>query len=114
MAVEHWDIWYPETASRGLLFGAGSMDATYRLWVHAAPPVRRVEVRDALGRRLAIAEQLEREGDRLPMTLLERSEAGISRVDRWPVAGDMGSAVMLPGGEVGVLRSWWNANDGSA
>jgi hypothetical protein len=38
----------------------------------------------------------------------------ISREDRWPAAADVGAVVILPGGEAGELKSWWNADDGSA
>jgi hypothetical protein len=38
----------------------------------------------------------------------------VRREDRWPTQADLGSLVILPGGEVGVLTAWWNADDGSA
>jgi len=38
----------------------------------------------------------------------------ISREDRWPTDADLGSVVILPGGEAGILTAWWNAEDGSA
>jgi hypothetical protein len=28
-----------------------------------------------------------------------------------PSPGDIGSVVILPGGEAGILKSWWNADD---
>lgn len=30
------------------------------------------------------------------------------RDDRWPQPDDLGSPVILPGGEVGILTAWWN------
>ena len=39
--------------------------------------------------------------------------ASFAREDRWPTADDLGSLVILPGGEVGTLVEWWNAPDGS-
>jgi len=36
------------------------------------------------------------------------------REDRWPGQADLGAPIMLPGGEVGILTAWWNAEDGSA
>jgi hypothetical protein len=47
------------------------------------------------------------------MTRLERSDSEVLREDRWPVDADLGALVILPGGEVGTLVSWWNAGDGS-
>jgi hypothetical protein len=38
---------------------------------------------------------------------------GVEREDLWPDDEDHGRPVMLPGGEVGILLSWWNAEDGS-
>jgi hypothetical protein len=37
----------------------------------------------------------------------------VERENVWPDASDKGRPVILPGGEVGVLLSWWNAADGS-
>jgi hypothetical protein len=47
------------------------------------------------------------------MARLQRAGTSISREDRWPAAGDIGSLVILPGGECGELKGWWNADDGS-
>jgi hypothetical protein len=54
-----------------------------------------------------------REGDYLPMTRLAVGDGGFAREDRWPTEQDLGSLVILPGGEVGTLVEWWNAADGS-
>jgi hypothetical protein len=37
----------------------------------------------------------------------------ITREDFWPTQSDVGQLVILPGGEVGQLIRWWNAEDGS-
>jgi hypothetical protein len=37
----------------------------------------------------------------------------ISREDLWPNESDNGQLIILPGGEVGKLINWWNAEDGS-
>jgi hypothetical protein len=44
---------------------------------------------------------------------LNAKGASITREDRWPAESDLGALVLLPGGEVGTLTSWWNADDGS-
>ncbi|MEX2314439.1 MAG: hypothetical protein WD628_01895, partial [Thermomicrobiales bacterium] len=56
---------------------------------------------------------LARTADR-PMARLTRSGSSVSRVDLWPGAEDIDRPVILPGGEVGVVKAWWNAADGSA
>jgi hypothetical protein len=89
------------------------MDATEVLWVHSAPDVMSVRVRDGEERLVAAGHSLTRQGERFPMTRLERRGAEVVREDRWPLPTDEGALVILPGGEVGTLLSWWNAQDGS-
>ncbi len=110
--IEVWDLWFPDAAAQGLPFARGRLDATDTLLVHAAPERLRVEVRDDDGNRLAFADGLTRTADR-PIARLTRTSSGISRVDLWPESEDIGRPVILPGGEVGILTSWWNADDGS-
>jgi hypothetical protein len=109
---EIWDLWYPNAAAQGLPFARGRLDATDVLLVHAAPEHLRVEVRDDDGNLLARGDQLQRTADR-PMARLTRQGSSISREDRWPEPEDIGRPVILPGGEVGILMTWWNADDGS-
>jgi hypothetical protein len=111
--MEIWDLWYPEAGATGLPFARGRLDPTDVLWVHAAPPVLQVTVRDAQGHVIATGSQLERTGERLPLTRLLRRGEIVQRADRWPTDSDLGALVILPGGEVGTLISWWNAEDGS-
>jgi hypothetical protein len=106
-----WDLWYPNAAAQGLSFARGRLDPTDVILVHAAPDALRVEVRDDDGRRLAFGDQLARTADR-PMARLRRDGDRISREDLWPRQDDIGRPVILPGGEVGILRAWWNAPDG--
>lgn len=109
---EIWDIWFPDAAAQGLSFARGRLDASDVLLVHAAPPTLRVEVRDDDGHRLAFADGLPRTADR-PIARLTRNDTRITRLDLWPEPEDIGRPVILPGGEVGILKTWWNAADGS-
>lgn len=111
--MEIWDLWYPNAAAQGLSFCRGRMEHADHVWVHAAPDALRVEVRSDDGTLLAAGDQLRLEGPYYPMTKLTRDGDRITRADRWPVAGDAGTPVLLPGGEVGILTAWWNADDGS-
>ena len=111
--METWEIWYPNAAADGLLIARGKLDPSDVLWLHAAPDALRVEVRSSEGQRLAFGDQLERRGASGPMTRLVRRGAAIEREDRWPTADDLQALVILPGGEVGRLMAWWNADDHS-
>ncbi len=109
-----WELWYPAAAATGLEFARGRIDPTDVLWVHAAPNRLAVTVREGDDRVVARGEPLEREGPYLPMTRLTLEGSQVRREDRWPTQSDLGALVILPGGEVGVLTAWWNAEDGSA
>ncbi len=85
-------------------------DAGERVLVHAAPVKLQVTVRDAAGNLVATGDGLERHQPG-PMTFLVRSGATITLEDGWPTDQDIGRVVILPGGEAGILRSWWNADD---
>ena len=112
-APQTWELWYPRAAATGLEFARGRIDPTEVLWVHAAPDALAVTVREGDDRVVARGEPLERRGERFPMTRLERRGSEIVREDRFPTDADLGALVILPGGEVGTLTTWWNAADGS-
>lgn len=112
MALQLWDLWYPQAGSTGLSFGRGRLAATSALFVHAPPRSLTVEIRSDTGRRLAYGQDLAQTADR-PMARLIRRGATVTRQDCWPTGADLGELVILPGGEVGVLTQWWNAVDGS-
>lgn len=110
---QYWSVWYPKAAATGLLLGRGRLDATDQLLVHAAPDFLTVEVSDDVGRRLAFGQDLPQTLDS-PMCRLRRVDGTIVREDVWPSQADLGSLVLLPGGEVGVLKQWWHAQDQQA
>jgi hypothetical protein len=108
-----WDLWYPNAAAQGLPFARGRLDETDVLLVHALPDVVRVEVRADDGTLVARGDQLTRTADR-PMARLTRAGSWITREDVWPTPHDIGAPVLLPGGEVGILKAWWHAPDGQS
>ena len=110
--LQIWDLWYPDAAAQGLPFARGRLAATDVLLVHAAPEALDVVVRDDEGQVLAQGSGLVRTAER-PMARLTVGDGQIVRQDLWPDEGDIGTPVILPGGEVGILLSWWNAEDGS-
>jgi hypothetical protein len=110
--LQIWDLWYSQAGATGVAFARGRLDQTSILLVHAPPPMLTVEVRSDSGERLAYAQDLAQTVDR-PMARLTVQGDHIAREDMWPGPEDIGRMVILPGGEVGQLLSWWNAEDGS-
>jgi|SRR6185503_5175903 hypothetical protein len=108
--TEEWDLWYPKAGATGIPFGRGRVAGTDVLLVHAAPPVLTVVVRGSDGRVLAEGKDLEAP-DATPITRLTRRDNRIEREDIWPGEQDIGRLVLLVGGEVGILKQWWNADD---
>jgi len=108
-----WEVYYPEAAATGLPFARCRVDPTDVVWVHSAPSQLAVTVRQGDDRVIARGEPLERQGAKFPMTRLTRAGDAIQREDRFPTQADLGALVLLPGGEAGLLRAWWNAEDGS-
>ena len=80
--------------------------------VHAAPKKLEVMVRDMQGNVLAQGRDLERKQPG-PMSYLVRTGRSITLEDVWPTSADLGRVVLLPGGEAGILKAWWNAEDHS-
>jgi len=107
-----WDLWYPEAAAQGLPFARGRLAATDVMLVHAAPASLDVVVRDDDGQVLAQGRGLQRTAER-PMSRLTIRDGQVAREDLWPAGDDVGRPVILPGGEVGILLGWWNAENGS-
>jgi hypothetical protein len=111
-SLQIWDLWYPRAGATGVSFARGRLAGTNMLLVHAPPPMLTVEIRSENGQRLAYAKDLPQTADR-PIARLTVWGEQISRQDLWPEESDLGQVVILPGGEVGKLLSWWNAEDGS-
>jgi hypothetical protein len=112
-SLQYWTVWYPKAGATGLLLARGLIDLASTLLVHAAPDYITVEVSDEAGQRLARGRDLP-QTLASPMCRLRRQGEHILREDLWPTAEDLGALVLLPGGEVGVLRAWWHADDHKA
>ena len=111
--LETWDLWFPGPGATGLPFARARVnaeDVRDRVLVHAAPQKLQVTVRDETGRVVARGDGLERQHPG-PMSFLIRRGDTITLEDGWPTGGDIGRVVILPGGEAGILKSWWNADD---
>ena len=112
-SAHRWELWYPDAGMTGLLFARAQIGATDTVWVHAAPETLTITVREGDEKVIARGESLERGGKRYPMTRLTVYGNQVAREDRWPTQDDLGSVVILPGGEAGRLLAWWNAADES-
>jgi hypothetical protein len=112
---EVWDLWVPQIGATGLSFARSRVDrgvAGDRILVHAAPSVLDVTVRGNDGSVRAEGRNLAR-GEPGPMSYLVRRGDRITLKDGWPSDQDLGRLVILPGGEAGILRAWWHAEDRS-
>lgn len=109
---EYWSVWYPKAAATGLLLARGLLDPTDTLLLHAPGEVITVEVSSEPGQRLAYGQDLAQQ-ETTPICRLTRTGEQITREDIWPSEADYGLPVLLPGGEVGILKAWWHAEDHS-
>ncbi len=105
-----WEIRNPDGGAMGLEFSRALMAAHEHVLAHALPERIDVEVRTSAGGLVARAEELASEVS-TPMARLDLHGEGIVRENVWPSEEDIGKPVILAGGEVGILRSWWNADD---
>ena len=112
--VHTWELWYPGAAATGIQLARARIDPAEVVWAHAVPRKVAVTVREGDDRVIARGEPLTREGPYLPMTRFSVVADTIEREDRWPLEDDLGTVVILPGGEAGILTAWWNETDGSA
>jgi hypothetical protein len=110
--LQIWDLWYPQAGATGISFARGRLEETNILLVHAPPSTLTVELRSEDGRRLAYTQDLAQTADR-PIARLTVQGETIIREDLWPGESDIGKLIILPGGEVGKLIQWWNAEDDS-
>jgi hypothetical protein len=111
-----WQLRSTEGGSAGLEFARSAVDPSRTVLVHAAPSRLDVEVLAngehlvAIGRDLRPSDQ---DGD-TPMTRLVIDGTRVLRSQLWPDDADLGSVVLLPGGEAGVLRRWSTDADRSS
>jgi hypothetical protein len=110
--MHYWEIWYPRAAATGILVARGRVEPTERMFFHAASDPIAVEVYDDERKLVARGLNLGATGN-TPMCLLTLKGKAVVREDLWPGEEHIGTPVLLPGGEAGILKSWWNAADGS-
>jgi hypothetical protein len=101
-----WDL-RSDGGAMGLEFARGRSAPTDVMLVHALPERVSVEVRNQAGDLVAKGRHLSHEGV-APMSRLTIEGGKVSRENVWPEDVDVGTPVLLPGGEVGILKQWWN------
>lgn len=109
MTIHVWEI---RSSDDGSIFARGQMTATRVVLAHSLPSTIDLEVREKDGPLVASAAGLLGE-EETPMALLEIDGDAVGRRQMWPTESDLGTPVILPGGEVGILTAWWHAPDHS-
>ena len=113
---ETWDLWFPDAGAAGLAFCRSRVDpavAGDRVLVHAAPPKLDVVVRSTDSQTVTAEGKGLQRHEKGPMSFLVRDGNRIRLEDGWPTDADIDRLVLLPGGEAGILKSWWHADDKS-
>jgi hypothetical protein len=110
--IEIWELWYSKAAAAGLYFARCKIEPQDMVIVHSPADVLTVYVHDGEGHLKAKGEDLKATGDS-PMARLICKGGQVERQDIWPDESDIGRVVILPGGEAGILKDWWNAGDRS-
>src|SRR6476659_9853090 len=114
---ETWDLWFPNAGANGLSFCRSRVDpavAGDRVLVHAAPPTLHVVVRSTESHEVTAEGKGLQRHEKGPMSFLVRDGNRIRLEDGWPTDADIDRLVLLPGGEAGILKSGWHADDKSA
>jgi hypothetical protein len=107
-----WEIRNPDGASMGLEVARGRSGEHDVELAHPKPERIDVTVTDLEGTVIASARDLRHETV-TPMSRLRIEGDSVRRENVWPSPDDLGLPVILPGGEIGLLTAWWNADDGS-
>jgi hypothetical protein len=110
-----WDLRSTDGGASGLAFARASLDPSRSILVHAPPSRLDVEVRSNGEHLIAVGHDLRADpGEATPIARLVLDGTRVLRSQIWPTERDLGSVVLLPGGEAGVLRSWETSPDRSA
>lgn len=107
-----WEIRSSDGGMTGLEFARAQLEETGTLLAHALPDTIDVTVRREDDTLVATGKGLAA-GESTPIGRLVVEGDEVRREDIWPAESDIGLPVVLPGGEVGILCSWWNAEDHS-
>lgn len=108
-----WRIRTADGGATGIEVANARLSAAHDLVLaHALPERVTVEVSDG-GSLVAAGEDLH-DGEPLPIAGLRIDGVRVVRRNLWPTDEHLGLPVVLPGGEAGILRSWWNDEERSS
>ena len=105
-----WELRNPDGGATGLEWARARIGAVDQVLLHAASERIDVQIYDEAGELVAEGRDLAAEGA-TPISRLTLNEGRFKRENVWPTEADLGTVVILPGGEAGILTAWWNADD---
>jgi hypothetical protein len=111
--IHIWEIRNPDGGQSGLEVARARMEPHHEVIGHSLPERVDIKIHDEEGTLVAKANDLSSELPS-PMARLRVRGTTIERENVWPNESDLEKPVILPGGEVGILKSWWHAEDHSA
>jgi hypothetical protein len=101
-----WTIRTSDGGATGLEFAQARIEARHRsILVHAPPTAIDVDVSSNGSQLIAMGRDLRGDGS-APMSRLRIEGLRITRTDVWPADADLGTIVVLHGGEAGELLTW--------
>lgn len=101
-----WLLRSSDGGAQGLAFARAHTDVVSTVLVHAAPTALDVEVLENGQRLIAAGRNLHADGEPSPMSRLFIDGQRVVRATTWPDDVDIGTVVLLAGGEAGILRAW--------
>jgi hypothetical protein len=111
--IHIWEIRNPDGGQSGLEVARARMAPHGDVIGHAFPERVDIEIYDEARSLVARGTDLASELSS-PMARLVIRGTTVERENVWPDESDLEKLVILPGGEVGILKSWWHAEDHSA
>lgn len=105
-----WEIRNPDGGATGLELARARIGVVSRVLLHAAPERVDIDVLDSEGAVRVRGRDLHADGA-TPISRISIDGDTMSRENVWPTQQDIGTVVILPGGEAGVLTEWWHADD---
>jgi hypothetical protein len=105
-----WELRNPDGGPTGLEFAKGRSAPTDVMIGHSFPERVNIVVRDEEDNLIARGKNLSHP-EVSPMCRLVLKDGSIERENIWPTDENLEEPVILPGGEVGILKAWWNADD---
>lgn len=112
-AIHIWEIRNPDGGQSGLEVARARLAPHSEVIGHSLPERVDIEIYDEDRALVAKGSDLSSELSS-PMARLRIRGTKVERENVWPDESDLEKPVILPGGEVGILKSWWQAEDRSA